>query len=431
VTSREENELLTQVGPGTPMGELMRRYWQPAGLVEELAARAPVPTRLLGEDLVLFRDDQGRPGLLGIHCSHRGADLSYGRIEDGGLRCIYHGWLYDARGRCLEQPGEPAGSTFQEKIQHPAYPCIEKAGVIFAYLGPGAPPLLPAYEFLEAPEGQHGSSKVFQDSNYLQGNEGNLDPSHLSFLHRLAVDDTEAGIRQFLNGQYTSPHIETETTDFGVRIYAVRPGGVDKNYVRVTNFVLPNFAAVAGHRDGYSVNWHVPIDDEHHWRFGISFHRSAGPARWQSAIPGAGQADRTEGYYLVRNKANRYQQDREEMKAKSFIGMGANFVVHDTCATEGPGNIQDRTEEHLGYTDGGIMASRKVLLDAIRDVQEGHDPPHVIRDPSQNHLEHLFVRNDVLLPSDVDWHNYWEKEPRELVDTADLAAAGGRRRLAE
>src|SRR5712692_10534968 len=147
--SKDENDLLTHVGSGTPGGEMMRRYWQPAAISEELPPDgAPRPVRLLGEDLVLFRDEQGQPGLLGLHCSHRGADLSYGRLEDGGLRCIYHGWLYDLSGRCLEQPGEPAGSTFYEKIRHPAYPCVESGGLILAYMGPGKPPLVPAYPFL-------------------------------------------------------------------------------------------------------------------------------------------------------------------------------------------------------------------------------------------------------------------------------------------
>src|SRR3989449_4616026 len=178
--TRGENDLVTQTDRGTPCGELMRRYWQPVGLTEELPqGGAPLPVRLLGEDLVLYRDDQGRPGLLGLHCSHRGADLSYGRLEDGGLRCIYHGWLYDLNGRCLEQPGEPAGSTFYEKIRHPAYPCIEQAGVIFAYLGPDQAPLLPAYEFLTVPTENRFVGKLFSDCNYLQGNEGNQDPVHL------------------------------------------------------------------------------------------------------------------------------------------------------------------------------------------------------------------------------------------------------------
>src|SRR6266540_1394678 len=181
---QEENELLTRTGPGTPCGELMRRYWQPAALSEELpAGGASLPARLFSEDLVLFRDEAGRPGLLGLHCSHRGADLSYGRVEDGGLRCIYHGWLYDVHGRCLEQPGEPAGSTFHERIRHPAYPCIEKSDVIWAYLGPGDPPLMPNYHFLTVPDDNAFAIKLFHGCNYLQGNEGNIDLLHLSFLH--------------------------------------------------------------------------------------------------------------------------------------------------------------------------------------------------------------------------------------------------------
>src|SRR6476659_7046901 len=164
-----ENNLLTLTGPGTPCGELMRRYWQPAALSEELpVGGAPVPLRLFSEDLVLFRDATGRPGLLGLHCAHRGADLSYGRLEDGGLRCLYHGWLYDVTGRCLEQPGEPAGSRFCEKIRHLAYPCLERAGMIFAYLGPGEPPLLPNLEPLTAAEPHILPQKYWHNSNYLQ-----------------------------------------------------------------------------------------------------------------------------------------------------------------------------------------------------------------------------------------------------------------------
>src|SRR5437870_4162870 len=190
--THEERELLIRISPGTPCGDLMRRYWQPAALSEELPpGRAPVPVRLLGEDLVLFRDEQGRPGLLGLHCAHRGADLSYGRLEDGGLRCLYHGWLYDVAGRCLEQPGEPAGSSFKDRVRQRAYPCRDTAGVIFAYLGPGEPPLLPAYEFLTVPSAQRYVNKALHECNYLQGNEGNIDPAHLSFLHYLLQDDPD------------------------------------------------------------------------------------------------------------------------------------------------------------------------------------------------------------------------------------------------
>src|SRR5438067_7297493 len=162
--TKEENALLTQTGPGTPCGALMRRYWQPVALAEELpSGGAPLPVRILSEELVLFRDEEGQPGLLGLHCPHRGADLSYGRLEDGGLRCLYHGWLYDRAGRCLEQPGEPAGSTFHDRIRHTAYPCVEAAGLIFAYLGPGEPPLLPAYEALTVPDANRFVIKYYHE----------------------------------------------------------------------------------------------------------------------------------------------------------------------------------------------------------------------------------------------------------------------------
>src|SRR5438552_17982331 len=147
--TQEENELLTQTNRGTPAGELLRRYWQPVALSEELpSGAAPLTVKILGEELVLFRDDQGRAGLLGIHCSHRGTNLSYGRVEDGGLRCLYHGWLYDVEGRCLEQPGEPTGSTFHQRIRQTAYPCQEMGGIIYTYMGPGDPPQLPPHEFV-------------------------------------------------------------------------------------------------------------------------------------------------------------------------------------------------------------------------------------------------------------------------------------------
>jgi hypothetical protein len=354
--------------------------------------------------------------LLGIHCSHRGADLSYGRLEDGGLRCIYHGWLFDRAGRCLEQPGEPAGSTFHERIRHTAYPCVEAGGLIMTYMGPGEPPLVPNYEFFAAPEGFRVTSKVFQDCNYLQGNEGNFDPSHLSFLHRMSIEGDE---NQQLNTKVTSPQIEPETTHYGVRIYAVRPLPPDRNYVRVTNFLLPNLSAIAGDAEGYGVNWHVPIDDEHHWRFGIRFNRDTplDSRRWS-------QDELAPGYRLQRTRANRYLQDRDSMKSWSFAGLGRNFVVHDTAATESEGQIYDRTQERLGYGDRGIIAMRQVMLDAVRAVQDGRDPPHVIRAEADNDMSDIFVRNDLILPASVEWYDFWRKP--ELAALAVATRGRGR-----
>ena len=415
---QEENDLLTRTGPGTPCGDLMRRYWQPAALSEELPAGGPpIPIRLFSEDLVLFRpdasgrpdssgrDDEGRPGLLALHCSHRGADLSYGRLEDGGLRCIYHGWLYDVHGRCLEEPGEPAGSTFHERIRHVAYPCQEIGGIIYTYMGPGEPPLLPPYEFIRVPVDYRTNAKVFQDNNYLQGNEGNFDPLHLSFLHQLRSDDPESP--QSLNAECRSPSIEAEETDYGVRIYCVRQVHGDRNYVRVTNFVLPNLCAVSGTADGYQTLWHVPIDDTHHWRYMIWFSRSTlHPNRYFTRSD-----EMTPGYRLVRSKGNRYLQDRESMPTEAFSGLGTNFLPHDTCVGEGAGPIQDRTREHLGSTDRGILAARKVLMDAIRAVQAGREAPALARDPDRQWTPNIWARSDVLLPTGADWHRYWDSEP--------------------
>ena len=420
--NQEENELLTRVGPGTPAGELLRRYWQPLALSEELhVGAAPKPVRLLGEDLVLFRDDQGRVGLLDIHCSHRGADLSFGRVEDGGLRCIYHGWLYDVKGQCLDQPGEPDGGHGRETVRHKAYPCQEAAGIIFAYLGPGEPPLLPAYEIFGVPEEYRYVSKIYSECNYLQANEGNIDPVHLSFLHRFFDEDLAGQGRptQFrsvsgssnspnqLCGENLAPTTEIELEDFGVRIYTWRPVG-ENAYLRVSNFVMPNLSAVPGETQGagYLINWHVPIDDEHHWKFMIVFSRKAplDMDRFRNRYTGEMLPD----YRPVRNARNRYLQDREEARTRSYTGMGPFFPGHDLFATESQGHIQDRTREHLVSSDKAILAARKQLLKAIKDVQDGHEAQHVIRDPKQNRFPHMVVLSE-LLPNSTDWRDYTRK----------------------
>jgi phthalate 4,5-dioxygenase len=418
--TQEDNDLLTRIGPGTPGGDFMRRYWQPVAMAEELpAGGAPLPVRLLGEDLVLFRDEQGRPGLLGLHCAHRGADLSYGRLEDGGLRCLYHGWLYNVEGRCLDQPGEPAGSTFKDRIRQKAYPCQEAGGLILAYLGPGEPPLLPGYAFLSAPDEHRLVVKYYQECSYLQANEGNWDPAHLSFLHRQltarTTDDRvvpgSTDVVYSLLRQDTAPVIEPEETDFGVRILAVRKLGPDRLYVRITNFLLPDATAVvagpAGTQEGHVVQWHVPIDDTHHWRYDITYRRT-GPLDKQRLLHEYHQDVHVEaGHRPLRTQANRYLQNREEMRCTTYSGLGPRFPLQDSYATETQGPIQDRTSEHLGATDQAIILARRVMLRAIREVQAGNDPPHVVRDPDANQFPHCTVMSEVV-PSTTDWRNYWK-----------------------
>ena len=239
MTTSDENLLLTATGPGTPGGDLMRCYWQPIALASEIPSDgAPLPMRLFGEDLVLFRDDKGRLGLLGLFCSHRCADLSYGRVEDGGLRCLYHGWLFDVEGRCLEQPAEPPESRYKDEIRHPAYKVVERAGMLFAYMGKGVPPLLPDYEFLSADPAHLFLQKTYMDCNYLQSLEGDIDPSHLSYLHRpmAPVDKRNVpGAEKSADTFYREdvrPKLEWERSEFGIRIYSIRGAGDKGRYVR-------------------------------------------------------------------------------------------------------------------------------------------------------------------------------------------------------
>jgi len=349
--------------------------------------------------------------LLGLHCSHRGADLSYGRLEDGGLRCIYHGWLYDIHGRCLDQPGEPAGGEHRDQIRHPAYPCQERGGVIFAYLGPGEPPLLPNYEFLNVPPAQRFVSKYFQDCNYLQGNEGNLDPTHNNLLHYPSPNLAHTGKKElttFRGGRGAAPGMQTldaEVVDFGVRLCDTTRMEEGRKNLRIYHFVMPNFTMFPGPlqgKGGYSINWHVPIDDTHHWKYTFVFDRGK-PLDVEMAQERLGVGI-TPDYHLLQNRSNRYMQDREIMKTQSFSGI-EGFAAQDTFAIEGEGVIQDRTHEHLASSDRIIVAMRKVLSKAIQDVQQGIDPPNVVRRPEQNRYPHLFVYVGVV-PEATDWREF-------------------------
>lgn len=403
--TQEQNDALTRTNPGTVGGKLLRSYWQPIALSKELPeGGAPVPVDVMGEELVLFRDDQGRLGLLDRHCCHRGTDLSFGRVEDGGLRCLYHGWLYDITGCCLDQPAEPKTSTFKNKVRQQAYPVVERGGAFFAYMGAGEPPEFPAYDFLTfAPEHLH-AAKVFLDCNYLQANEGNYDPGHVGFLHRSWDPDRKPGLKfghlhrvgvsesaeADIDPEET-PRLETENTPFGMRIFQIRSGGPGRKYVRVTIFGMPNFSVIAGPQggDGHIGIWHVPIDDHTHWRWHFALRRDAPLDSTSRVVSGRkNPAEYESEFVLARKKANRYLQDRSTMD-QNFTGMGPNFNVHDAFATESQGSIQNRTREHLATTDVALAAARKLMLKAIDDVRAGVEPLGVLRDAADNTFREL------------------------------------------
>lgn len=408
--TQEQNDALTRTDPGTPGGTLLRSYWQPIALSKEMpAGGAPVPVDIMGEELVLFRDDSGRLGLLDRHCCHRGTDLSFGRLEDGGLRCLYHGWLYDVNGCCLDQPAEPKNSTFKDKIRQTAYPVVERAGAFFAYLGAGEPPEFPNYDFFTYPSAHLHSAKVFVDCNYLQANEGNYDPAHVGFLHRTFEADRKPGLKfgdlhrvgvpesdEALIEPEETPVLETETTDFGLRIFQIRSGGAGRKYVRVTIFGMPNFSAIAGPQggDGHIGIWHVPIDDYSHWRWHFAVRRDAPIDATNRMIRSHASGEYESEYRLKRKRSNRYLQDRGTMN-QNFTGMGPNFNTHDAFATESQGHIQNRTREHLATTDVAVAAARRLMLKAIDDVKAGKQPQGVLRDPAANDY-HLLRSFDVL-----------------------------------
>lgn len=391
--TKEHNDLLTLTGAGTPAGDLMRRYWQPAALADEVALGGPpVPIRLLGEDLVVYRDGKGQLGVLSRRCSHRGADLGYGEVEDEGLRCYYHGWLYDAQGHCLDQPLEPPDNDFKDTIQHLAYPCVEKGGVIFAYLGPDEPPLLPAYEFLSVPDQNRRSTKYLLECNYLQAAEGSVDPVQLLMFRQLFGGGATAQLALALGGQGFT--VESELTEFGLRLFAMRKADANSLGLELRDFMLPAVTTLSGVGiDGYAVHWHVPIDDTHHWRYVFAFRRG-GPMSDEDGRRNG--IERVEGYRLT--------VDLKEPPTDD-----PNFVAYAITLAESQGPLYDRTQEHLVETDEGLIALRAVVHKAIQDVQEGADPPHVVREEADNAFEHIQAV-ETAVPAKSDWRSQFTRE---------------------
>jgi hypothetical protein len=267
-------------------------------------------------------------------------------------------------------------------------------------MGPGGPPLLPNYDFLTAPDDYAVATKLYSECNFLQALDGGLDPAHVAFLHwnraRGSSDPRSDG-----NGRSV---VYAEETDYGVRIAMVRPLEGEQHFIGITDYILPSINAFTGlSRDGYSVNWFVPIDDVTYWKFNFTFSRERTLAK-QTVRDG--RTPTTADYYPAANRGNRYLQDREAMRTESFSGIPSNMIqAQDACACDGAGRIQDRAQEHLATTDRGIVASRTALLKAIRAVQAGGDPPHVIRDPAANRFDNLIVDSDVV-PSSVTWQTF-------------------------
>jgi phenylpropionate dioxygenase-like ring-hydroxylating dioxygenase large terminal subunit len=383
----------------------MRRYWIPALLSEEIPEPDGPPARvkLLGEELVAFRDTQGRIGLLGEHCAHRGTSLYFGRNEECGLRCIYHGWKFDVEGNVVDTPAEPDDSDFKKKLRHLAYPVHEANGIVYAYLGPREKmPLFPNYEWTQVPLEYTYVTKCLLECNYLQGLEGECDSSHLSFLHRAFTNERN----QALYKSDTSPVYETEDTDFGVRLIATRSFD-NQHYVRFSAFVMPVYGCVPAGRptnelEGYEIHTYVPADDAHCWRYDIGFRRERAVRDDEVHRRAQIRPD----YTRIRNSRNNYLQDRQMQRTVNFTGI-EDFLNHDACATESMGRIFDRIKEHLGVSDKAVIAVRKFLLIAIKDLQRGKEPPHIMREDRHNWFPHIdcFAH---LVPPEVPWRKKFD-----------------------
>jgi len=407
----EENRFLTETGPGTPMGELMRQYWLPALLSSELPAPDcdPVRVMLLGEALVAFRDSAGEVGLLDHGCPHRGASLYFGRNEHDGLRCVYHGWKFDARGRCVDMPNEPPNSRFKQHVAARAYPVTERGGVIWAYLGPReVPPAPPALEAAELGEAERQVYAVSRECNWLQAIEGELDTSHLGFLHMGAQqpEDFEEGSFNYYTVRDRAPRYAALDTPYGAMYGAYRPAGSGETYWRIAQFLFPVFSHIPTGVLGEQVltrAW-VPMDDEHVLFFSMGEKGGTVPVVSDAELQpnGSGWFDRFRPLAVF---GNDYRMDRAAQRRDSYTGI-PGIHMQDKAITESMGPLLHREREHLASSDVMVILLRKRLAVAARALaEEGVAPPGV------DEPEVYRVRSGgVILPEGADW----------LAATADL-----------
>ncbi len=354
----EQNAELTQVGPGTPGGELLRRYWHPVSVAQELTPDKPIKrVRMLGEDLVLFRASDGEWGLVAERCSHRGASLYYGFLEDGCIRCAYHGWLYDTGGNLLETPFEPEGTPLKSTVHHTAYPVIKVWGILFAYMGPPPAPVMPPWDVIVRREGHHLIEvHPVMDANWLQVQETNVDPTHNTFLH--GKWGLRAGLRK--SWQFRTVDVAFEQIEWG--IIKRRTFGGDDGYTEDGHpAIFPNVLRHSSGHGPIDLYWRTPIDDTHTQSFNLAFH----PSPDGSIVD---EPDDPPVEYVV-------------LKDENGDFHMSNFPSQDAMAWETQGAVRDRSLEHLGVSDKGVAMWRRLLKEQIEVVRDGGDPMGVIRDP--------------------------------------------------
>jgi phthalate 4,5-dioxygenase oxygenase subunit len=381
--SQGENERLTRVTGDVPMGRMMRRYWFPVALASELAERdgTPVRVRLLGEDLVAFRDTDGRIGVIEARCPHRLASLALGRNEECGIRCIYHGWKFDVDGHCVEMPTEPAGYGFRDRVSVRSYPVVEAGGMVWTTLAPaGTAPPFPRYDWMDLPATHCTVVKIGSRTNYLQAAEGAIDSAHSWFLHRGGNVSRDWATRTAVSMDL-SPRLEAEDTAYGFRYAAIRKPNQNpdtEKYVRVTLYVMPATAFIPRSLDKNTevhVQIFVPVDDEHTMFYGVFFSQNGEPVRdMATSLHARRGIELDENWYRRGTEDNGWLQDRTAMKSgESWCGI-EGFPNQDIACQESMGPIVDRTGEHLGTSDIAIIRMRRRLLDALDRFEAGEPP---------------------------------------------------------
>jgi phthalate 4,5-dioxygenase len=435
-----DNELICRTGPGTPMGNLIRQYWIPCMLSSELPKPDcdPVRVLLLGEKLIAFRDTNGQVGLVSNHCPHRGASLFFGRNEQSGLRCVYHGWKFDVSGQCIDMPNEPAESDFRTKVKAVAYPCRERGGAVWAYLGPRSePPPLPDIEG-NMVEGAT-TSAVQHECNWLQVGEGAIDTSHAGFLHfgsLKAEDYPEGTFSRFLLVN-RAPRYAVIDTDVGVTYGAYREVGPQQDFWRIANFLLPFYTMnPQGLLGSGPRGWQarVPMDDTHMISFGFGPPPRPRPANGQNGQPQPRAQQllpNTSDWYgrfrQVSNLANDFLIDRDLQRRNDgpngFTGI-QGVSRQDQAVTNSMGPIYDRSQEHLGSSDAMIIRVRRRLLNVVTAFADAGAPAPGVDDPAAYRVR----SGSVLLGKDVDWLEATRELRRAFVDHPQLdrsVLAGG------
>ena len=385
--SSELNERLTRVGPETPAGELLRRYWMPIAPKAEVDELRIRPVRLLGEDLVVFKDGLGRYGLLAERCSHRSASLCYGRIDNDGLRCPYHGWKYDVTGKCLDQPAEPPGSTYKDSIQHAAYPVQEAGGVLFGYLGPAPAPLLPRYDVLAREDWvRRVEVHPVLDCNWLQPMENAVDPAHLYWLHG------------YTGGAPTTTR--DEGNEYERFEYGIYKSHIGEDRTEVHPLVFPNILREPGH----VAHFRIPVDDTHSKVIYILY----------NPTPDGSPADQQDVPYQYIGPIKEAYDDQGAPRYRHHM---KSFASQDGMAWETQGAVADREREHLATSDRGIIMLRKMLEQQIRVVEDGADPLGVLREP-HDIINFKVQQTDRRTGETIPWPNQ-ERRSFALSVTAD------------